>query len=100
VAWWIGVVGVVVVPSGCTGGSAAGPGLGTASIHRPRAAHGPCRCRRRRIWSAADPVLTVEALPFAEASDAALPAPRPQALQQALEETVRDSTRMPGVTPQ
>jgi CubicO group peptidase (beta-lactamase class C family) len=44
------------------------------------------------------PVLDIAALPFAEESYAALPAPRRQALQQALDETVRDSTRMPGVT--
>ena len=44
------------------------------------------------------PVLTPEALPFDEPSYAALPAPRQQALQEVLDSTVRDSTRVPGVS--
>src|SRR6478609_5733993 len=96
---WIWVVGVVVVLSGCTGGSAPADGdRGTGGD--PPAAGGPPTVS---VSPSTDlvgdgPVLDIAALPFAEPSDAALPAPRRQALQQALDETVRDSTRMPGVT--
>ena len=96
---WIGMVGVVVVLSGCTGGSVPadvglGPGVG------PPAAGGPPTVSASPSTDLVGdgPVLDIAALPFAEPSDAALPAPQRQALQQALDETVRDSTRMPGVT--
>ena len=89
---------LVLVLSGCTAGSAAGPGPATG-IEPPAVSGEPAVS----VSPSPDPigggpVLTVEALPFAEPSDAALPAPRRQALQQALDETVRDSTRVPGVT--
>ena len=96
-ARWIGVAGVVAVLSGCTGGS-AGPDLATGG--QPPAVSGEPTVS---VSASTDPVgggpvLTIQALPFADPADAALPAPRRQALQQALEETVRDSTRVPGVT--
>src|SRR6478736_3415893 len=97
-ARWIGVAGVVVVLSGCTGGSAAGPDLATG-VEPPAVSDEPTVS----VSASTDPVgggpvLTIQTLPFADPSDAALPAPRRQALQQALDETVRDSTRLPGVT--
>jgi CubicO group peptidase (beta-lactamase class C family) len=97
-ARWIGIAGVVLVLSGCTAGSAAGPDLATG-VEPPAVSGEPAVS----VSPSPDPigggpVLTVEALPFAEPSDAALPPPRRQALQQALDETVRDSTRVPGVT--
>ena len=96
-ARWIGVAGVVVVLSGCTGGS-AGPDLATGG--EPPAVSGEPTLS---VSASTDPVgggpvLTVGALPFGDPADAALPAPRRQALQQVLVETVRDSTRVPGVT--
>ena len=97
-ARWIGVVGVVVVLSGCTGGAVAGPDPG-AEAGPPVTNGSPAVSLSPSTHLVGDgPVLTFEALPFAVPSDAELPAPRRQALQQALEETVRDSTRMPGVT--
>src|SRR6476659_6009496 len=88
VARWIGMVGVVMVLSGCTGGSAPAdvdPGTGID----PSAADSPLSVS---VSPSTDlvgdgPVLTVDALPFAEASEAELPAPRRQALQQALDDT-------------
>jgi hypothetical protein len=96
-ARWIGVVALVAALSGCTGGgSAAGPTTGTGT---PAAGSAPTESVTLSKDLIGDgPVLTVDAVPFPEPSAAALPAPRRQALQQALDETVRDSTRMPGVT--
>src|SRR6478736_7859581 len=98
VARWFGVAGVLVVLSGCTGGSAAGPHLATGG-EAPAVSGEPTVSVSASTDLVGDgPVLDIAALPFAEPSDAALPAPRRQALQQALDETVRDSTRLPGVT--
>jgi D-alanyl-D-alanine carboxypeptidase len=96
-ARWIGMVGVVVVLSGCTGGSAP-TDLGTGGD--PPAAGSPPTVSVSPSTGGVGggPVLDAAALPFADPSAAALPAPRRQALQQALDETVRNSTRVPGVT--
>ena len=99
-ARWIGVAGVITVLCGCTPGATAGPDP-TAGVAPPPAGS-PSTASAPVFTStpAADdgPVLTIEALPFAEPSDAELPAVRRRALQQALDGTVRDSTRVPGVT--
>src|SRR6476659_6253840 len=92
----IGVVIAVTLLSGCTSGSAADPepaaGLDTtAPGTRPTLSVSP-----PNDLVGDGPVLTVEALPFAEPSGAALPPPRRQALQQELDDAVRNSTRMPG----
>ena len=95
-ARWIGVVVVVAALSGCTGGSTAGPLTGTDT---PAAGSAPTVSVSPSEDLIGDgPVLTVGELPFPEPSGAALPVPRRQALQQALDETVRDSTRLPGLT--
>ena len=48
--------------------------------------------------AASDQVLSVQQLPFPAPSGSALPATRQQALQDALDRAVRDSTQLVGVT--
>lgn len=71
---WIWVVGVVVVLSGCTGGSVpADVGLGTG-VGPPAAGAPPTvSVSPSRDLVGDGPVLDIAALPFAEESDAALP---------------------------
>src|SRR6478609_5470686 len=88
------MVGAVVVLSGCTAGSPPATGVDPSTVGSPPTVS----VSPSTAAVGGGPVLTIQALPFADPSDAALPAPRRQALQQALDETVRDSTRMPGVT--
>lgn len=95
-ARWTAIVAVTAVLGGCTACSAQTAAeqrssAGTASADLTPA---PQSVPRTVIGQ----VLTPEALPFPEPSEAALPASRQQALQQVLDAAVRDSTRVPGVS--
>ena len=97
-ARWIGVVVAVAALSGCTTGSPAGRDPVTGPNLRPAGLAPTLSVSPSNDPVGDGPVLTVQGLPFPEPSDAALPPPRRQALQQELDDAVRNSTRMPGVS--
>ena len=77
--------------AGCTG-SATPPVGGDPIAATPAATATPT------TGASAGPVLTAEQLPFPAPSTAVLPAARQQALQAALDEAIRGSTQLVGVT--
>jgi len=96
-ARWTAILASSVLLCGCTAGSTQtgteqqSGVVGAASAELTPA---PPSVARTVIGQ----VLTVEALPFPEPSEAALPASRQQELQQVLDAAVRDSSRVPGVS--
>ena len=97
-ARWIGFVGVMAVLSGCASGSAPADLDPRTGAHPPAVSSPAAGSLSSKDLIATGPVLAAKALPFAEPSGAALPAPQQRALQQALDETVRVSSLVPGVT--
>src|SRR6478609_2865347 len=93
---WIGLVVAVAALSGCTSGSPGGPVTGPDLRSAGLAPTLSVSPSNDPVGDG--PVLTVEGLPFPEPSGAALPPPRRQGLQQELDDAVRNSTRMPGVS--